>query len=141
MTCGIPTAMGPILWDNFKCGPASWSEKLKDFVSDLPNHAVGQRIHKLLMEAFYADQDGMYLKSRSALCAAEELLLEAGLLESFILAMGGWRPADPGDDTPLPSPRPSPNTGQDQNPCGDETVQQCATGICLYVLCQGCSRM
>ena len=141
MTCDTSTMMGPILWDNFSRDPAFWSEKLKDFTSRLSNHSLGRQIYKLLMEAFYDDQEGMYLRSHSALLSAEKLLLEVDALESFILAMGGWRPADPGDDAPLPSPRPSPNTGQGQNPCGDETVQQCATGICLYALCEGCSRM
>jgi len=142
VTCDAPTTMmGPILWENFKCSPASWSAKLKDFISGLPNHSMGQRIYKLLMEAFYEDQEGMYLRSHSALCEAEELLLEVGALESFILAMGGWRPADPGDDTPRPTPSPTPSTGQDCNPCSGDTGEQCAQGICFYLICQSCSRM
>jgi len=87
-----------------------------------------------LMEAFYADQEGMYLKSHSALCAAEGLLLEVGALESFILVMAKWRPADPGDDVPRPSPRPTPKTSNEDNCCSQETVMCCALP-CIVMAC------
>ena len=116
MAPGISTTMSPVLWGCFNYyDPSSWSERITRFASSLPSHSLGQQIRESLMEAFYADQEGMYLRSHFALCAAEELLLEVGALESFILAMAEWRPADPGDEQPSPSPKSGPVPGSSGN--------------------------
>ncbi|MDD4337311.1 MAG: hypothetical protein PHH46_08005 [Firmicutes bacterium] len=142
MATSTSVTIGPMLWDNFNGESALWHEKARRFASDLPDRSLGQRIYSLLREAFQADQAGMYLRSHDILGAAEELLCEAGELESFMHAMAGKaRPADPGDDAPLPTPGPRPTPqSYGGGPCDDdEFCEQCATGLCMYAICQSCS--
>lgn len=141
MATSTPVTIGPILWDNFNTESASWREKARRFALDIPDRNLGQRIYGLLQEAFRADQAGMYLRSYSILGSMEGLLCEAGELESFMHAMGGRaRPADPGDDAPLPTPgpRPAPQS-HGGGSCDDEFCEQCAAGLCMYAICQSCS--
>ncbi|HHY62228.1 MAG TPA: hypothetical protein PLK04_10160 [Bacillota bacterium] len=143
MVLNTSLAIGPVMWDNFNCDSASWRENTLRFTRTLSDHGLGQLVYDLLMEAFKADQAGMYLHSHSFLATLEDLLVQEGELESFIYTMGGKaRPADPGDDAPLPIPGPSPGpkmTGGD-GPCdNDELCEQCVAGFCVYSICQSCS--